>query len=251
MVEFRRSLRSALAGLAEGSGRLVCVYSSASNDFCDAENVLLYNVGMSSFGRLTERGLTFERSFLVPPCPVVLSGPSLHHYAYATEPEATFLHWQVDGEIASWEGPAPSRLDKAADWWWATRTGSRKMTGADLTSQPYGLRIGLGGLVRSTASVLKPMLDGVIAGLHRDGSPVDETVRRLATRLHQGEEVVRSRLVAADAPLGSRVLVRPFRDGLQWNPADDLCVACTVENAAPPSQAVVRGQLLALSPMTD
>src|SRR4051794_40572491 len=83
MLQFRTALRAALAGLESESARLWCVYSSASTDFCDAENVLLYNVGMSSFGRLMERGVTFERAHLVPPCPMPLSGPELHHVRYA------------------------------------------------------------------------------------------------------------------------------------------------------------------------
>ena len=249
MLEFRAALRAGLAGLAVGAGPLRCVYSSPSTDFCDAENVLLYNVGMSSFVRLTERGVTFERSFVVPPSPVRLSGPPLHHHAYSTNAQAAFLHWQVDGEVASWEGAIPHRLDKAADWWWSTRSGSRTMTDVDLTSQRYGLRLRLGGMRRSTGSVLKPMLDGVIAAFHRDASLEDETIRRLAGQLHQTQDGVRVQLAAADAPLGTRVLLRPFRDGLQWNPADDLCVACTVE-VAEPSPAMVKGQLLRLSPMT-
>ena len=248
MLEFRTALRAALAGLESESGRLRCVYSSASTDFCDAENVLLYNVGMSSFARLTERGVTFERARLVPPCPMPLSGPALHHVRYATQATDAFLHWRITDEVASWEAPSPVRLDKAASWWWTTRTGSRVSTGIDLTNQPYGLRIQIGGLGRSTASVLKPMLDGVIAGFHRDGSPSDEAVARLATGIGEIEGLVRAQLTASHAALGSRVVVRPFRDGLQWNPADDLCVACTVENGGPSSTSVVRGRLFALAP---
>lgn len=248
MLEFRTALRAALAGLESERGRLRCAYSSTSTDFCDAENVLLYNVGMSSFGRLTERGVTFERAHLVPPCPVPLSGPALHHVRYATQATEAFLHWRVTDEVASWEAPAPVRMGKAVGWWWATRTGSRVTTAGDLANQPYGLHVQIGGLRRTTASVLKPMLDGIIAGFHRDGSPSDEAVERLASDIGEIEGLVRAQLTASDAALGSRVVVRPFRDGLQWNPADDLCVACRVDNVGPSGPSVVRGRLLALAP---
>ncbi|HUP86846.1 MAG TPA: hypothetical protein VM143_14405 [Acidimicrobiales bacterium] len=251
MLEFRSALRAALSALDTRIGRLRCAYSSASTDFCDAENVLLYNVGMSSFGRLTEHSVTFERSHLVPTCPEPLSGPALHHLRYTTQSDTTFLHWQIGAEIAAVETATPRRVDKAADWWWATRTGTRTMTGVDLTNQPYGLRIQIGGLDRSTASVLKPMLDGIVASLHRDDSPADETVTRLATQLREAADDVRAQLMAPDAPLGQRLLVRPFRDGLQWNPADDLCVACSVENRGPAYPGVVRGQLLCVAPISS
>lgn len=248
MLEFRSALRVALSALGTRGGQLRCAYSSASRVFCDAENVLLYNVGMSSFGRLTEHGVTFERSHLVPTCPVPLSGAALHHVRYTTPSDSTFLHWQTGDEVAAWETPMPRRVDKAADWWWATRAGIRTTTGVDLTNQSYGLRIEVQGLGRSAASVLKPMLDGIIASLHRDDSPADETVTRLTTHLCEAADDVRAQLMAPDAPLASRVLVRPFRLGLQWNPADDLCVACSVENRGPSTPAVVRGQLLRVAP---
>ena len=249
MLEFRSALRVALSALGTEAEQLRCAYSSASTDLCDAENVLLYNVGMSSFGRLTERGVTFERADVVPPCPVTLSAPALHHVRYTTGSDTTFVHWQPADEVAAWEASPPRRPDKAAEWWWATRRGSRRATGHDLTGQPYGLRIEIGGLGRSTASILKPMLDGIIASFHRDESLGDEAVTRLAAQLRGAEDDVRAQLTAPDAALGSRELVRPYRDGLQWNPADDLCVACTVENRGPSDPAVVRGRLLRLMPM--
>src|SRR4051794_28802165 len=84
MVALRDGLRSALDGL-DASGSLRAVYSTSSADFCDAENVLLYNVGPSRFTRLASRRLTFERASTIPACPAALSGPPLHHHAYSTD----------------------------------------------------------------------------------------------------------------------------------------------------------------------
>src|SRR5436190_11598556 len=63
MPSLRDSLRAAILGLHDdASGSVRAVYASLSTDFCDAENVLLYNVGPSRFARLATRRLTFERS---------------------------------------------------------------------------------------------------------------------------------------------------------------------------------------------
>lgn len=95
------------------------------------------------------------------------------------------------------------------------------------------------------------MLDGLIAALHRDDSPAPEAVHRLARHLGRDEDQVRERLTLGEAALGRRVLVRPYRDGLQWNPADDFCVACSIDNDGPSAPAVLQGQLLAVAPVGD
>lgn len=250
MLDFRSDLRSALATLEELDGRLRCVYASASLEFCDAENVLLYNVRMSSFARLMNRGVTFERRFAVPEAPAPLSSPALHHHAYMPDVTTTFLHWQVDHEIVAWEGPAPARPAKAADWWWATRASSCSTSSDHHSGRPFALEVCLGGFGRSLSSLLKPLLDGIIAAFHRDSAPDNSAVARLADHLRQGERDVQCLLSEGDAPLGTRALVRPFREGLQWNPADDLCVACTVqvENVSGPT--VVKGRLLSATMIT-
>ena len=179
-----------------------------------------------------------------------LSGPALHHHAYSFDAETKFFHWQVDGEILSWKGVAPARLTKAADWWWATRSSSSTRTSYDHTARPFALQVRLRGLGRSVASVLKPMLDGMIAGFHRDDSPDDKALSRLAGQLRQPERDTRSLLGESDGSLGTRILVRQFREGLQWNPADDLCVACSVEVAHASGPAAVEGRLLSVLPPT-
>ena len=247
MLEFRSALRAGLAGLDATAGRLSCVYSSPLPDLCDAENVLLYNVGMSSFARLTHRSVAFERADTLPASPVQLSGTALHHHLYTVDPSEPFDHWRVEGVLASWEGDVPPRVDKAAGWWWETRAARQAISATQRADQPFGLRIQVGGVRRSTASLIKPMLDGVIAAFHFDDAPAHEAVDRLAHHLGRPESDVREQLTVGGAPLGRRALVRPFREGLQWNPADDLCVACAIDNSGPQSPPAIRGELLALA----
>ena len=188
----------------------------------------------------------FERSRVVPAAPIPLSGPALHHHLYTVESSTAFRYWRAIDEPLSWETRVPERTDKAADWWWETCSAFEALTVPERPGQPFALCIRIGGLRRSTASLLKPMLDGVIAALHRDDSPAPAAVHRLARHLGKDEVRVRQRLSLGGAPLGPRVLVRPYRDGLQWNPADDLCVAGSVENDGPSAPAVVHVSLLAV-----
>ena len=73
------------------------------------------------------------------------------------------------------------------------------------------------------------MLDGVIAAFHGDPVPDPVAVDRLAAHLVQSCEAVQASLLAEVPPLGYRRLLWAYRNGVQWNPADDLCVACSVE----------------------
>jgi hypothetical protein len=92
------------------------------------------------------------------------------------------------------------------------------------------------------------MLDGVIAAFHHDPEPDPEAVHRLATYLDQPDAAVRSELVAGSSALGLRQpLVRAYRSGVQWNPADDRCVASRVERPWESNPGRFEGRLLAVT----
>lgn len=247
MLALREELRSAIDGL-DGGGSLRAVYSTQLTEFCDAENVLLYNVGPSRFARLTTHQLTFERASLVPECPASLSGPPLHHHAYASDSDPGFLHWTVDSVIASGQASFPRRTEKPGDWWWQTRTGARSQAGTLAPGLPFALRVRLQARSTSIPAILKPLLDGLISALQSDPSPSDEAVTRLADHLRVDVEVVRAHLTSPGVLQGSVPLVRAYRSGLQWNPVDDLCTACAVERAGDSDDRQILWELLAVSP---
>lgn len=250
MLEFRNGLRSTLGDLDAGDGRLHCIYSSASTALCDAENVLLYNVGLSSFSALTRRGVVFERSYDLPTCPDPLSGPALHHHLYAVDSAGTFLHWDAAARAASFRARVPQRADKPSDWWLAALSSMRDGgEEPDLTGKMFGLRIRLGQTSRSLIGMLKPMLDGIVAAMHCDLDPDVTAVGRLAGILGLGSEEVRTKLNGSASPLGRRRLVWPFREGMQWNPADELCVACDLRFDDRLEPGTFEGELLHVSPL--
>ena len=50
------------------------------------------------------------------------------------------------------------------------------------------------------------------------------------------------------SPLGARIIVRPYRENVQWNPADDRCVACAVLMDDQLEPNMIEGELLAVHP---
>jgi len=247
MLEFRSELRSTLARLDATGGRLRCNYGSRSAELCDAENVLLYNVGVSTFSRLGSKGVTFERSYDLPACPVPLAGRAEHHCLYVADCDGSFVSWRVTALAASFGGQAPKRADKVAGWWWSTRSSIRDVAGSDLAGERFGLRVRLGPTSRGLIGLLKPMLDGIVAALHRNTGPDALAVSRVAAYLAVSPEAVEVNLDPSHAPLGERRLLWPFQDGVQWNPADELCVACHVEVDERLPAGSFEGELLTVS----
>lgn len=247
MLELRSALRSTLTRLDASSGRLRCTYGSQSTELCDAENILLYNVGVSAFSRVASKAVMFERSNDVPACPVPLSGPAEHHHLYVVDPDGRFACWRETGVAASFGGQTPKRTDKASDWWWAMGSALREVDGSDLSGEPFGLRIRLGPSSRGLVGILKAMVDGIVASFQLDPSPDELAVNRLAAYLGASPEDVIANLNPSFAPLGPRRLLWPYRDGVQWNPADELCVACQVEVDDRVNPGTFEGDLLCLS----
>ena len=65
----KRAIGDAVAELSAGPAEMLeAIYTSASADLVDAENVLLYNVGTHRFAPATRLGLRFERIHSVPAC---------------------------------------------------------------------------------------------------------------------------------------------------------------------------------------
>ena len=247
MLAFRSELRSALSRLDASTGRLHCIYGSRSAELCDAENILLYNVGVSAFSAVAREAVTFERSFDLPACPVPLAGPAEHYHLYAADCEGLFLSWRAAACVASFGGRVPTRTEKVADWWWSMHSSLMEAADTSLVGQPFGLRIRLGTTSRSLMGLLKPLVDGVVAGFHQDTAPDAVVVSRLAQHLATSPEAVKAKLSPAHPLLGQRRLVWPYRDGVQWNPADELCVACRVELDRHLSPGSFEGELLRVS----
>lgn len=128
LLDLRNDIRSAVKGI-HGSDESVlhAQYVSAWEDFCDVENVLLYNVGPATFNHLCSRGLCFERGFAVPPSREDSDAmPHYHRYALAgldDEPR----YWVKGIRLAEWAGvacPPPRNDGKPHTFWHAVAKGA-------------------------------------------------------------------------------------------------------------------------------
>lgn len=224
---------AAVAQLAAAPNQMLeAVYTSASLDFVDAENVLLYNVGTGRFAASAHAGLRFERVFADPQGEPHVS----HHHLYQTVSiDSPSRHWRSGPLVVEMLGIRIGRLDalsKPDSVWLAIREA------APLDARPHAgryslelaLEVGPTDGVRP-ADIVKPLIDGAVAGLHaHDGRDADVVASTLAGRL--GLPLDRVSALLADerrAWLGTRRLLYPRADGIQWNPGDDACVSASLQ----------------------
>ncbi|MBI3747612.1 MAG: hypothetical protein HY262_01995 [Chloroflexi bacterium] len=112
------------------------------------------------------------------------------------------------------------------------------------------------GVWVNLAALAKPLIDGTIAAFHEHDDP--ESLDLVATRVGAQVSVpagdVRSLLRRnAAGVLGSRRLLWPWRDGVQWNPADDRLSAVRIglepRRATDRNAGVrIRGSLVEIAP---
>lgn len=224
----KSEIGAAVAQLRAGPDQILeAVYTSASHELVDAENVLLYNVGTGRFAASAHGGLRFERVYAAPP------GKGVdHHHRYAiVAADSPSSHWRRGPLVVEASGLRFPHLDatsKPDAVWLATRKGVP--AGARVHSGRYSLdltlAVGSHDAIRP-ADVVKPLVDGLIAGLHaHDGHDAALVTPLLAARLGLGIELVAALLHdETRAWLGTRRLLWRRANGIQWNPGDDECVS--------------------------
>jgi hypothetical protein len=241
MREFRDELRSATGQLSAGPGEAIHArYTSPIGGHFDVENVLLYNVGTSAFARSARFELVIERDRgPVPSCPRGLT-EALHHYRYEIVAIGMpWRHWSAARPLASF-GPIDvalmAQVSNPSPVWYAVRRGGAQVLLPAGIPSVFGLELVLEtpAQVRvNLAAITKPLLDGVVAAFHAHDDPasLDLVAGRVAVQLGASTDEVRSLLSQhRTAILGARRLLWPWRTGVQWNPADDLCAAIRISN---------------------
>jgi hypothetical protein len=241
MRAMRDALRAAAQGLTAGAGQVLeATYTSPLLDSVDAENVLFYNVGTGSFAGSTREGVRFERAFAPCTAPAGAQLPIVeHHVGYRVAARsAAFRHWRCGEPVASWRGvPVPplQEFTKLSDVWLAMKRHAWDARGQlPAGDAPFALRVritrGRTGGASHVAAMVKPLLDGIVTAMHRhDGRNLSDLGGRVARSTGAtAEEVERHLMENSRAVLGTRRLLWAWRDSVQWNPADDRCVAAEV-----------------------
>ncbi len=237
LLEMRSNLRTALQALKADPGQVLhATYLSNVAEPCDAENVLLYNVGTGRFAGSAHHGLRFERAFASPPLQSLsepFSEPPQHYHQYRIADRSDgYQHWQRGKTMAQWNSIALSSdkvLGELASAWYAMKHGeiyNRQTVSSDVH---FGLSVEICTPFRpalNLASLVKPLFDGIISafGSH-DGSNLDLVCSRLGNRLRREPSELANLLMADEHNvLGRRKLLWPYGEFVQWNPADDRCV---------------------------
>jgi hypothetical protein len=251
----REELKAAIGEISPNDSGLYAVYISESSKFCDAENVLFYNVGAKAFKDLSRNGLCFERGF--SKAPTVPDGRTMDHY-YLYDQGDEFRIWERDEIIANWQKskmPAPTSTSKPHLFWYALKTGEMNCPRQEAQPKQFGLDITLNipeAAWCNLAALVKPLLDGVISAFHTQNDNHDRVaLERLAERVSSSTAEV-EKLLRGDGHsiLGERRIISTFGKGIIWNPEDDICVACRVatRRSVENTSWSMDGQLFSLRP---
>ncbi|NLC45189.1 MAG: hypothetical protein GX783_13025 [Clostridiales bacterium] len=238
LLEMRNSLRSRLRTMHNSENTMLqAQYVSNEEGYFDVENVLIYNVGSGSFTDLCRRGLCFERVFSLPIQPKNIEEIFPHYQRYSLiDPSQGSLYWAKEQILAYWTEVSCPDLKgdiKPHSFWYAIKSGTVEVIDKLKLPSYFGLKLKINaprGTRINLASVIKPLLDGIISGFHsHDGSYNPIVVGRLTRSLGEEESHIERMLMEqSKAVLGIRNLVHPFGTGIQWNPGDDFCVAAKV-----------------------
>ena len=242
MRELRSELRSVVPQLSASPAQgLHALYVSPVRGHFDVENVLLYNVGPAAFRGSAASELVVERAEGPVPDPPAGFAGARHHYRYEILPiDTRWRRWSAVRLLASFGqidlGPSvqasrPSRV------WYAVRRGEVEAWRPTEIPSTFGLDLVLevpANVHLNLAAIAKPLVDGVVAAFHNhdDRDSVEVVARRVAAQLDASVDEVRSLLgESRTSILGARRLLWPWRQGVQWNPADDLCGAFRIRRA--------------------
>lgn len=252
MADYRAALRSAVGRLEPADGEIYGAYSSSDPSPCDVENVLLYNVGLSAFDRSTSR-LVVERFFeLSSHAPAEAVGLR-HHHHYSCDAQPATVDWAT---VASWPATRVTTPLKVEQVWAALRSSVLVSGIGDHRSDRLSIELTVDRPPAASGPTLlamvKVLIDGAVSTLHaHDGTDLHDVADRLASRLGTSEDVITGDLLDGSAAvLGTRRLVWPYRNFVQWNPADDQLVRASVDSQQADAWRV-GGRLRACQPYED
>jgi hypothetical protein len=240
LKKMREELRAALGALAAADGEVLKgVFASTLEDACDVENVLFYNVGPSIFRRSSPNGVRFEQAPAVPPLAGApgINGRNYHRYEFTT-PSEDWRYWREESGLATLpETQVPSITSETkVHQIWSLLSPVRTLRDAQVVSKrgAFGIRMRVqvpSETAANATSIMKPLLDAAISSCHvHDGRDLTTLARRLGEQLRASPSVMADRLMDdSNAVLGRRRLLWPRGAGIQWNPADDACVAASID----------------------
>ena len=237
----RDALRRRVRSLAAPPGEILAAsYVGVKPDNMDAENLLLYNIDPTVGGCFrpgTRHGVRFEMA----------AGPrrdpaSGRHFACSYQyrlisPDSDLSHWRPVRRLTDFSGadlglfPSDKRLEQV----WLAIHHARAETARQraVPETPFAVFLTLSypraKTVGADPGLVKALIDGTVAAfqVHGDHAVITQIAARLAIATGQPAGLVAQALLDDKrAVLGmTDRLVHLRGTGVQWNPADHLCVA--------------------------
>jgi hypothetical protein len=245
--EAREALRLAVRSLAAGTGEILDgSYAGFKPTNMDAENLVLYNIDATSGGCFqlgARHGVRFELAAGPPRVP-----PSGQRFACSyryrlISPASELSYWRPTRRLASFTDarlgrfPVSHRLEQA---WLAIHRADAEIAGRKVAEgTPFAVSLTLSRPRAKTMvanpELVKALIDGAVAAFQAPGDPagLGEIAVRIAAATGEPPSVI-TRILADNsrAALGAAgSLVHLRAAGVQWNPADHLCVAGQVQIA--------------------
>lgn len=259
--ELKRRVRSLVATSDE---ILHASYAGPKPTNTDAENLVLYNVDDTvggCFQPSARHGLRFEMATASHG-----DAPSGRPYACSyqyrlTSPDSSLSHWRVVRLLASFTAAdlglfsSTKRLEQV---WLAIHHATVETARQPVApSERFAVFLTLSHPDTNWAGanplLVKAVVDGTVAAFqaHNDRASADEIAARLAVTTGQPASMVKQALLGdGRAVLGTDSLVHLRGKGVQWTPADHLCVAGQiVGRQAPGTNWMLSGKIYAVEQM--
>lgn len=237
----RDALRLRVRSLAATTGEILhASYAGFKPANMDVENLVLYNIDATAggcFRSAVRHGVRFEMAAGPRRDP-----PSGRHFACSYQyrlisPDSDLSHWRPVRHLAGFTGADLGRFGSARrleQVWLAIHHAKAQTTDQPAApATPFAVFLTLSHprtkTVHADPELVKALIDGTVAAFQAHGN--HRTVTEIAARLaattgRPADMITRTLLDDRRAVLGiTDMLVHLRGTGVQWNPADHLCVA--------------------------
>lgn len=227
LKELRREIQNKIKVLQTTPEKsLYSKFVSSKTDKVDLDNILFYNVAYSAFSHLSLDSIVMERSCLQPN--LTPDGNYYDYYQYySTEKvESEHKRKKILGTFSSIpinDFNSQTKVDKI---WYSIKKG--KMVHYEKNhTQRFGIDISItaSNLKLVSEVGMKRIIDASIASFQAQVGDDPEMFGILAQNLSINQNEVKQLLCdESHAVLGKGSLLASYRDGIKWNPNDDLAV---------------------------
>lgn len=225
--EFRTEIQNKIKLLKSTSNKsLYSKFVSSKRDKVDLDNILFYNVAYSAFSHLFLDSIVMERSYLQPkPAP---DGNNYDYYQYYSTEKLEFEYKRkktlgIFSSLPITDFSSETKVDKI----WCSIKKGKIMHYEKNHTHSFGIDISITSPNLKLVSEvgMKRIIDASIASFQAHIGDDPEMFARLAQNLTINQNEAKQLLCdESHAVLGKGDLLASYRNGIKWNPNDDLAV---------------------------